>query len=59
MAFRRGDKVTAARELGGGLFDGSYVPAGTRGVVIDVDGGFFGDGHETISRLAEEDLAPA
>lgn len=74
MGFRQGDRVLAASELGGGLFDGHYVPEGTPGVVIDVDGGFisspsytvtftvdggiFSDKHHTVSRLDETDLRP-
>ncbi|MFD7161339.1 hypothetical protein ACFV9C_42605 [Kribbella sp. NPDC059898] len=70
MGFRRGDKVISARELATGLFADRYIPAGTPGVIVDVDGllsirytvtfaidrAFMSDAHETISRLDETDL---
>jgi hypothetical protein len=75
MGFQRGDRVIAVRDLGGGIFDSEYVPKGTIGTVIDVDGGFlssdlytvkftiermvFDDSHPTINRLSADDLGRA
>jgi hypothetical protein len=58
--FERGDRVMATKDLGGGLFGGSYVRKGSKGVVTDPGGWASNltvnfDGEEV--KCEEEDVA--
>jgi hypothetical protein len=53
MSFRRGDRVAAAGDLGG--FLKGKVPAGTVGVVDEVEPGGSGEAHYTVTFTIEQD----